>query len=137
MSLGKQAKKDWPIELRHPEVRGVFVGGCVDRGVGSKFRAKAHAHTGGKNLGWICFRSARWLHVRELLLHELAHIVVREGHTRRWRAFLLQIGGTLDEVYGPDEKGKTVCILGSCHPRPREKYYPLVPAHLPLSAVGS
>jgi hypothetical protein len=29
---------DWP------EVVGVFVGGCVERGVGSAFRRQAHAH---------------------------------------------------------------------------------------------
>ena len=27
-------------------------------------------------------------------------VVTREGHTRRWREFLLQIGGTLDPVPG-------------------------------------
>lgn len=131
MRLGKQAPKDWPAELRHPEVKGVFVGGCVDRGVGSRFRAKAHAHTSGTNRGWICYRSVLWLHVRELHLHELAHVVTREGHTRRWRTYLLQIGGTLDAVHGPDEKGKIVGILGDCHPRKREKRdpsNPMIPA---------
>lgn len=82
MSLGIQPKSAWPEALRHPEVRGVFIGGCVERGVGSSFRAKAQAHTHGARRGWVCFRSARWLGCRALLLHELAHVVTREGHTR-------------------------------------------------------
>ena len=102
----------WPLALLHPEVRGVFVGGCVERGVGSRFRAKAHAHTHGPRLGWICFLSAARLTSRELCLHELAHVITREGHTARWREFLLQIGGTLDEVPG---------VLQSYHPRKRAK----------------
>lgn len=93
-------RNKWPKELNHPEVRGVFVGGCCARGVGSRFRAKAHAHTQGLRRGWICFLSARRLSERALCLHELAHIVTREGHTNRWREYLLQIGGTLDEVPG-------------------------------------
>jgi hypothetical protein len=107
---GKLPKSEWPLELKHPEVKGVFVGGCVARGVGSRFRAKAHAHTSGAHVGWICFLSAKRLTCRMLCLHELAHIVTKEGHTKRWREFLLQIGGTLDPVED---------ILGSYHPRPR------------------
>lgn len=104
----KLPKAEWLVQ--HPELRGIFVGGCVERGHGSRFRAKAHAHTHGPRRGWICFLSTKWLHVRELWLHELAHIVTRDGHTPRWRAFLLQIGGTLDEVPG---------VLGDYHARPR------------------
>lgn len=94
----------------HPELRGVFVGGCVERGAGSRFRAKAHAHTSGAHRGWICFLSTKWLDQRMLWLHELAHVVTRDGHTRRWREFLVRIGGTLDEVPG---------VLRSYHPAPR------------------
>jgi len=100
----------------HPELRGVFVGGCVARGVGSKFRAVAHAHTTGVHRGWICFRSRLWLHVRALWLHELAHIVTRSGHTPRWRLFLIQIGGTLDPVH---DNGKLV--LQSYWPKRRNE----------------
>jgi hypothetical protein len=95
-TLGCLPRFAWLV--KHPELRGVFVGGCVSRGVGSKFRAKAHAHTTGEHRGWICFRSTRWINIRELWLHELAHVVTRDGHTDRWRAFLVQIGGTLDPV---------------------------------------
>ena len=98
----------------HTELRGVFVGGCVERGVGSKFRATAHAHTGGAHRGFICFRSDKWLHVKAVWLHELAHVVTRSPHSPRWRQFLLQIGGTLDPVY---DNGH--CVLRSYQPRVR------------------
>jgi hypothetical protein len=92
----------------------VYVGGCVARGVGSSFRAKAHAHISGGWRGWICFRSDRWLSVVALWKHELAHVVTRQGHTEAWRRFLLQIGGTLDPV---TVNGKNV--LRSYHPKTR------------------
>lgn len=113
---GKLPQSEWPEELKHPEVKGVFVGGCVERGVGSRFRRKAHAHTHGEHRGWICYLSEKRLKSKLLNLHELAHIVTREGHTKRWREYLLQIGGTLDEVLEEDGKG---VLIGDCHPRPR------------------
>lgn len=110
---GKIPVAEWPVELKHPEVKGVFCGGCVARGVGSRFRAKAHAHTGRNDphRGWICFLSDKRLTERLLCLHELAHIVTKEGHTKRWRDYLLQIGGTLDEVPG---------LMRSYHPVSRK-----------------
>lgn len=95
--------KDWPAELKkYPlEVKGVFTGGCVLRGDGSRFRAKAHAHESGgflKGQGWICFLSAKRLAAQEIVLHELAHILAPGGHHDKWRAKVLEIGGTLDET---------------------------------------
>ena len=78
-----------PDELKQYGVRGIFVGGCVARGEGSSFRAKAHAHCvipgtrnyqgNGRFLGWICFRSAKRLFTSsgkpsQLLWHETVHI---------------------------------------------------------------
>lgn len=102
----------WPEDLRHPEVKGVCVGGCVVSGkrLGS---LHAHAHIRGEHRGWICFRSAQTLAEVTTRKHELAHVVTREGHTRRWREFLLQIGGTLDAAAGcrdfyPKKRAKVV-----------------------------
>lgn len=73
----------------------VFIGGCVDDGVGSSFRRKAHAHNSTRdfNFGWLCFRSIRRIgqyhqvanddntitiiidKPSRLLLHEYAHIL--------------------------------------------------------------
>lgn len=97
MGKGHLPRAQWPECLHgHPKLKGVFVGGCVKRGVGSSFHAKAHAHTSGSAQGWICVRKAERLHDRMLMLHELAHILTEDGHTDRWRARLLELGGTLD-----------------------------------------
>lgn len=112
--MPKLTEQETPAELIHPAVAGVFVGGCVARGDGSRFRAKAHAHTQGEHSGWICILSARRLSSKMLMLHELAHIITGCGHTDPWRECLLALGGTLDEVW----EGKD-CILKSYHKRRR------------------
>ena len=62
-------------------VKGIFIGGCVERGEGSSFRRRAHAHCRPQfgHLGWICIRSARRLYTlnggwSRLVWHEVAHI---------------------------------------------------------------
>lgn len=87
----------------------VFVGGCRRRGEGSRFRAKAHAHNDERV---ICYLSSKWLHSKELALHELAHILAGTGHTDKWRAKVIELGGTLEEVPG---------ILKSYHKKVRGK----------------
>lgn len=101
-----------------PEVKGIFANGCVQRGEGSRFRAKAHAHTKGEYKGWICFLSEKRLSSRELLLHEIAHIITNQGHTDKWRSKLLEIGGTLDPVF--ETNGKKI-LLKSYHKKERGK----------------
>lgn len=98
---GELPRDKWPEELlRSFAVKGVYVGGCVCRGVGSSFRAKAHAHFNGAYAGWLCFRRADRLECRELVIHELAHLVCGQGHTDLWRDTVLRLGGTLDPVPG-------------------------------------
>ena len=70
-----------PPKIKLYGVKGIFVGGCVERGDGSRFRAKAHAHTSkiDKYKGWICFLSAKRLYTQHwkpsrLMWHEAAHI---------------------------------------------------------------
>ena len=80
------------IDYQFPEPYGVinvFVGGCVERGDSSSFRAKAHAHTKGEYKGTICVRSQKRLYTQSgkpshLMWHELAHIVTGEGHTKKF-----------------------------------------------------
>ncbi len=79
------------------EVRGIFVGGCVQRGPGSSFRAKAHAHNMKENVnfGWICVRSVKRLgetkgniitKPSQLLWHEYSHILTAgHSHDDVWR----------------------------------------------------
>ena len=91
-----------PSELKQYGVKGIFIGGCIVRGEGSSFRAKAHAHSiipgtrnyhgSGEFLGWICIRSIKRLYtssgkLSQLLWHETAHIWRRswtEKQCDRW-----------------------------------------------------
>jgi hypothetical protein len=92
---------EWPEDLQHPAVRGLYLGGCVGKGPGTRhLRGSAHAHTSGPHAGWICFRTPIALESRHVRLHELAHVLTRQGHTKRWRQQLLALGGSLDEVSG-------------------------------------
>ncbi len=90
------ARKDFPAELQVPYIKGVYVGGCIERGRGSSFRSSAHGHTAGPFDGWICVRAEKHLADRILMLHERAHVATGEGHTDAWRRELLRIGGSLD-----------------------------------------
>lgn len=94
---------EWPECLKdRKEVVGVFVGGCIIghdkrfyRSNDNKRIALAHAHIKGKHRGWICVPYKSRLRSRYLMLHELAHLIVRKGHKNKWRRTLKKLGGTL------------------------------------------
>lgn len=90
----------------YPEFRALFVGGCVERGVGSSFRASAHAHNDPVDefRGWICIRSEHRLYTAsgtpsQLMLHELAHLIAPRTHHDRWRATARELGYRLPAQY--------------------------------------
>lgn len=105
MSDGRYGKRDLPWDW--PEVAGLFVGGCVQRGIGSSFRARAHAHNTSNDpyRGWICVRSPRRVYVGDsdrpsrTMWHEYAHIRTGQGHTDKWRAEMKALGQPIPEQY--------------------------------------
>lgn len=101
------------VPLNMPQIKGIFLGGCVCRGVGSSFRAQAHAHNDRRddNFGWVCFRSLRRLgqvvlvecddgttevqvmKPSKILIHEWAHVLTPgHGHDDCWRAKMRELG---------------------------------------------
>lgn len=84
-------------EILDSGFKGLFVGGCIAHGEGSSFRHKAHAHCfpEDKYFGWICIRSAKRLTQKNLLIHELAHILTRNGHTKKFYQCVRRLGGSI------------------------------------------
>lgn len=104
---------DWMEAAMTVRVKGIFLGGCVERGIGSSFRHQAHAHNSprDKYFGWICVRSIKRLgeyrlvpqsdgttevqinKTSRLLWHEYAHIQTPgHGHDDTWRRKMKELG---------------------------------------------
>lgn len=111
---------DLHVPASMPEVKGIFIGGCVARGIGSSFRAQAHAHNDPTrpHFGWLCVRAYRRLGVVEelprddgrievfirkpsrLLWHEYAHILTPgHGHDDTWRLKMKELGQPILKHY--------------------------------------
>ena len=107
------------MRLRPPDgwrAQGIFVGGCVERGEGSSFRAQAHAHTNPRtaHAGWICVRSLKRIgeyvasadaafdgeitRPSTLLWHEETHhhLPYGVGHGARFAAKMRDLCGYVD-----------------------------------------
>jgi len=92
-----------PDFLKSEFVAGICVCECVRDGLHDDFPELAHAHCDAHDpfCGWICVKNPEHVSFKPLMLHEVAHILVNDGHTDKWRKTLLMIGGTLDSVYVP------------------------------------
>ncbi len=88
------ARRDWPEDLRTRwGVKGVAVGGCTN---GRRIsRHYAHTHTTGFYKGWICFAKTSDLENPDLVKHELAHLISGQGHTKKFREVLRDLGGDM------------------------------------------
>lgn len=102
--LGALADCPNPFGDVMPALTGLFTGGCVARGTGSRFRAMAHAHTRGPFTGWVCFLT--WKRVltpagepSAILWHEYAHVLSGAGHTEKWRRVMRELGQPVPEHY--------------------------------------
>lgn len=89
------------------ELKGVFLGGCVERGDGSSFRRRAHAHNRKSDslFGWICVRSPKRLYTMKgtpsrVMWHELAHILTpNHGHDDAWRKKMQELRQPIPKQY--------------------------------------
>lgn len=113
-----------PAEM--PEIRGLFVGGCVERGVGSSFRRLAHAHNhrGDEFYGWVCVRSPKRVLTASgkpttLMYHEYAHILTpNHGHDAKWAATLASLGYPSAAKQCVSEKAWMEALRGSSRATP-------------------
>lgn len=113
---------DIPKEFLTDEIfksgfRGIFVGGCIERKEGSRFRAMAHAHYVrdekkelSKYGGYICVLSYKRLYKKNglpsnLLWHEIVHILTNHGHDDVWRKKMKELHQPIQKQY----KRKTKC----------------------------
>lgn len=113
------------LQMLDPRIK-IFIGGCIERGIGSSFRHTAHAHNSthyGKlkvidpDFGTICFRSIKRIgryktieyedgsitikiiKPSQTLLHEIAHILTpNHGHDKKWLEEYIKLGASKGKI---------------------------------------
>lgn len=97
--------------LKHPQVRGICIGSCVD---GSRFTrgTTAHAHyeradtrtTHERYPGFICIETVAALcrvngDVTRIGLEELAHLIAKGHHGKRWKGAMREMGQPIPAMH--------------------------------------
>lgn len=100
--LIKNRKKFPAIVQQYQCLKGISIGGCVDKKnrIGQGIIAHAHSakvqysRSSHKFCGWICCSHKKDL-TRDTLLHEVAHLLAasRASHGKQWLSKLVEIGG--------------------------------------------
>jgi hypothetical protein len=83
----------------YKEVKGIWIGGCIEGAWGDGGLVAAHAHSFREDpyCGWIC-SPYRWvLDDQDILLHELAHILSEQDHNFIWKGCLMALGGDVSD----------------------------------------
>ena len=106
----------------HPTFKGACVQECV---AGSYMgippeNSLAHTHVYPKDpfVGWICFKDILCLLDKQVMLHEMAHLLTAFHHIHdgAWRKKLLELGGSLEGyTFEVGKFGYTVpCLTEQC-----------------------
>lgn len=103
-----------------PEIKGIYVGGCVCDRDGSVFRDHnhvAHAHSGSSPyVGWICFSDASYIvnrvgYVTRTFIHEYAHVLNPcHGHDQAWRDTMRRLREPLEWKYRPRSRREAASL---------------------------
>lgn len=93
-------RSEFPKCIRQfKEVKGIYVGGCIDGLEAPKGTAHAHCVAGHHRTGWICLSYKYQLKEKLTLLHEVAHLIADKSvhapdHGKKWRDIVESINGT-------------------------------------------
>lgn len=79
--------------------------GCIDgydfdKRSTDTHEAVAHAHILGSHVGWICCNPKLPPADPMSLLHELAHLYTKQGHTKKWKRRYLSLAFSFSEEIG-------------------------------------
>lgn len=103
MPLLIKNRNKFPVAVRHIQrLKGISIGGCVDKknSIGKGYSAHSHCVNDDKFRGWICFHH-KWQLNTNSLFHEVAHLLVDTApsaprHSKKWFYKFIEIGGDLN-----------------------------------------
>lgn len=88
-----------PFLAQFPEFKGACIHECIGGNHLPRFvLAESHVYPKDAFRGWICFKNLFCLLDKQLLIHEMSHVLTdyNQGHSDAWRAKVLELGGHLN-----------------------------------------